>query len=59
MGTITTEQKASLGYIIQAVAIDRSESPAWGRQQVVDFMMREKGVSSWAIAIRRLVESVV
>lgn len=57
--SITTEQKCSLGHIIQAVAIDRSESPAWGRQQVVDFMMREKGVSSWAIAVRKLVENVV
>ena len=57
--SITPEQKSSLGYIIQAVAIDKSESPAWGRQQVVDFMMREKGVSSWAIAVRKLVENVV
>jgi len=59
MVTITPEQKSSVGYIIQAVAIDRSESPAWGRQQVVDFMMREKGVSGWAIAVRKLVESVL
>lgn len=59
MATITPEQKSSVGYIIQVVAIDKSESPAWGRQQVVDFMMREKGVSGWAIAVRKLVESVL
>lgn len=57
--SITPEQKCSLGHIIQAVAVDKSESPAWGRQQVVDFMMREKGVSSWAIAVRKLVENVL
>ncbi|KAF8424564.1 hypothetical protein EV426DRAFT_82302 [Tirmania nivea] len=59
VASITPEQKNSVGYIIQAVAIDRGESPAWGRQQVVDLMMREKGVSGWAIAIRKLVESVL
>lgn len=59
IATITPEQKSSVGYIIQAVAIDRSESPAWGRQQVVDFMMREKGICAWAIAVRKLVESVL
>lgn len=57
--TITPEQKGGLGPIIKAVVIDKSESPAWGRQQVVDFMMREKGVSSWAIAVRKLVENVL
>jgi len=59
VAAITPEQKSAVGYIIQAVAVDKSESPAWGRQQVVDFMMREKGVAGWAIAVRRLVENVI
>ena len=57
--TISPEQKSDLGFIFRAVAVDRKETPAWGRERVVEFMMREKGVSSWAIAVRKIVESVV
>lgn len=38
--------------------MDRVETPAWGREQIVGFMMREKGIASWASAIRRIVECV-
>ncbi|KAI5799155.1 hypothetical protein DFH27DRAFT_86056 [Peziza echinospora] len=59
VGLITPEQRAELGFIIKAVVVDRSEGPAWGRENVVAFMMREKGVAGWAIAVRKIVENVV
>lgn len=58
VGSITADQRAELGLVIQAVAINKSESPSWGRERLVAFMMREKGVSGWAIALRKMVESV-
>ena len=56
---ITPEQRSELGHIIKAVAIDRTEAPAWGRENLVAFMMREKGVSGWAIGVRKIVENIV
>lgn len=38
--------------------LDGDETPAWGRERVVEFMMRQVGVAGWAMAVRRGVESV-
>ncbi|KAF8469514.1 hypothetical protein BDZ91DRAFT_792312 [Kalaharituber pfeilii] len=59
VGGMTLDQRNDLSYIFKAVAVDRSQTPAWGRERVVEFMMREKGVASWAIAVRKLVENIV
>lgn len=35
------------------------ETVTWGRERVVEFMMREKGVAGWATGLRRGLESIM
>ncbi|KAI5776492.1 hypothetical protein EDC01DRAFT_636733 [Geopyxis carbonaria] len=50
-------QKAELAGVMRPV-LEKKETPQWGREKVVEFMMRERGVAGWAAALRRGVECV-
>ncbi|KAI5844313.1 hypothetical protein BZA05DRAFT_476901 [Tricharina praecox] len=50
-------QKAELAGVLRAV-LEGTETPAWGRERVVDFIVRNPGCASWAMGVRRGVEGV-
>ncbi|TGZ85117.1 hypothetical protein EX30DRAFT_16914 [Ascodesmis nigricans] len=54
---ITEAQKEEVGEVVRRV-LEGMETPAWGRERLVAFMLREKGVAVWAAGVRRGVESV-
>lgn len=55
--SINEAQKKELSVLLIRV-LDKEETPAWGRGRVVEFMMRERGVATWATKLRRGIESV-
>lgn len=57
--SMTPEQRNALANIFHALVEARVESPSRARERVVEFMMQEKGVAGWAMAVRKIVENVV
>ncbi|KAF8245986.1 hypothetical protein K440DRAFT_662482 [Wilcoxina mikolae CBS 423.85] len=53
--SITEAQKAELAGVLEKV-LEREETAAWGRERVVEFVVRNNGVAGWAGAVRRGVE---
>ncbi|KAF8543478.1 hypothetical protein BDD12DRAFT_874575 [Trichophaea hybrida] len=53
--SITEAQKAELAGVLEKV-LGREETAAWGRERVVEFVIRNNGVAGWASAVRRGVE---
>lgn len=56
-GGIKDEWKVELGAVMDAVVTGR-ETPKWGRERLVEFMVREKGVALWGASLRKVVEGV-
>ena len=54
---VSPQQKAELVAVLGPV-LGAQETPAWGRERVIDFMVRHPGCASWAMALRRGVEAV-
>lgn len=55
---LTSAQSAELVLVLRPVLAGQ-QSPAWGRERVVAFVVRNSGVAGWAGALRRGVESLV
>ena len=55
---LTPAQSAELVLVLRPV-LAHQQSPAWGRERVVAFVVRNSGVAGWAGALRRGVESLV
>ena len=53
--SITEAQKSELAGVLEKV-LEREETTAWGRERVVEFVVRNNGVAGWASAVRRGVE---
>jgi hypothetical protein len=55
--SMTEGQKGELAGVVGRV-LRKDEAPAWGRERVVEFMKRERGVAGWAAGLRRGVECI-
>ncbi|KAL7272699.1 hypothetical protein RUND412_004480 [Rhizina undulata] len=58
MASITGEQGRELAEVIKSVVVDRTQAPSWGRERVVEFITRERGVAGWAMGVRKGLECV-